>query len=261
MKIERGFKMKTTWMIGLLTFLLPVMVIADSNTPPASQPSNEIVYKNKVRTQTWFDEQYDKFKYSFARDKNGIWKDIGFKICKMKDEGIYESYAVGTIAQVSEDFKFIYLIKSIKGKDVVVHKAFNPVDRVYVQGVPKNRGMSMSATDMKQMTINGKWAMNTSWTFDFVIEGYAEGRKLKVGDKVKGIFVCEKNGYENGKMPVWSEIRPLTEDDFRDILASKITLCEYENKPIEKKIRKRQSDGSYDISYKKVDHIIRKPVN
>jgi len=119
----------------------------------------------------------------------------------------------------------------------------------------------MSATDMKRLTVNGKWAMNTSYTFDFVIKGYAEGKSVTIGQKVNGIFICEKNNYQNGEMPIWSEIKPITKDDFREILASKITLCEYENKPIERKIRKRQSDGSYNVTTKIVDHIIRKPVN
>jgi hypothetical protein len=233
----------TGWVV-----LLSVTALADG---PATQPAETYTYKNKVRSQAWFNEQYESQKYNFEKDRKGKWRDVGCKVCKMKDEGIDESYPVGTIAKVAEDFKFIYLIKSIKGKDVIVHKAFNPVDRVYVQPTPQNRFTSKSTTDMKHLTINGKTAMNTSWTFDFMITGYSEGRNLKVGQRVTGVFVCEKNDYKNGNMPVWSEIRPITPADFKEILASNsLLLYDYSVKTTEKTVKGK---------YRKLERIIIKP--
>jgi hypothetical protein len=235
-------------MIAGLMLLFPLVALADG---PTTKPTETYTYKNKVRSQAWFDEQYEKFKYSFEKQKDGKWKDVGYKICKMRDDGINESFAIGTITQIGEDFKFIYLIKSIKGKDAVVHKAFNPIDRVYVQPTPQNRFASTSARQMKELTINGKTAINSSWTFDFMITGYAEGRKLKVGQRVTGVFVCEKNDYENGNMPVWSEIRPITPADFKEILASKTPLYDYSVKTTERTVNGKLH---------KRENIIKKPV-
>jgi len=231
-------KIMACWVV-----VLPVLVLAEG---PTTKPVDYCTYKNKPRTQEWFHQQYDKQKYNFEKQKNGQWRDVGFKMCKMRDKGITESLKVGTIARIGEDFKFIYLIKSIKGEAVVVHTAFNPIDRVYVQPTPQNRFASTSKRQMNELTVGGQYALNTSWTFDFIITGYADGRTVRVGDRVEGVFVCEKNDYKNGNLPVWSEIRPISQAEFKEIIESNIPLFDYTVKTTQH-TRKKKTDRRFKL--------------